>query len=252
MTTLVAIPFYGRPDLLPKAVKSALRQTVKDIIVVVYADGEMPPKLPKDSRLRVHVSPVNRGPYFAFQAMLLASPHEYIAPVGADDWLEPDHLEQMMPAVERFTAVTTGRVFWHTPERGLLKIAKVARGYGYEVGLFRTDRLLGIGGWDPNERVGQDSLIVQLLPLTGGRRISGVPTYHRLRRPGSLSTSDETGNKSRYRDAVRERNRRVLQQCRKLARRPALGSVRDYRASLVPPEIKDALDAEVAVLRAIL
>lgn len=244
---LVAIPFKGRPDLLPRAVESVFGQTYRDVRVVVYGDGEKVPVLPKDPRLVIHNSQVNRGPYFALQAMLLASPYEFFAPIGADDWVEPDHLERMLPIVEKSTACTTRKVWWSSP-RTAPKVTTVA----YEVGLFRTDRLRMMGGYNPAERVGQDSLLVHLLRLTGSVETNTVPTYHRVQRPGSLSTDRRTGNRSPFRNATRARNRKVYGVCQGLAGRGKFDALRIYRESLIPASVKSALEAEVETLRALL
>lgn len=247
MTILVAIPFYGAPELLPRAVKSALGQTIDDVRVVVYGDGMAPPPLPRDRRLRVHVSPVNRGPYFGLQAMLEASPFELFAPIGADDYVDPDHLERMVPLVEPGAgAVITGRVWWHAP--GHPTRTPTVR---YEVGLFRRDRLLSFGAYNPAERMGQDSLLVELLEL-GPHAKTDVPTYHRCLRPDSLSTSATTGNASEARRRLRSRNRDILDRCKRYAHNRRPRALREYRASLVPPRIRAELTAEIELLRAVI
>jgi len=244
MTVLVAIPFKGAPELLPRAVESALAQTERDIRVVVYGDGDPVPALPADPRLVIHQRAVNRGPYFALQAMLQASPFEHFAPMGADDYVNPDHLEQMLPLVEASTAVITGRVWWHAAGRPV-KPASV----NYEVGLFRTDRLLAFGGYNPAERVGQDSLFVNLVRITGPHAVATQPTYHRCLRPGSLSTSRETGNHTTYRNDVRRRNRQVYARCLELARAGKPRALREYRAQLIPRPVATELACDVDLLR---
>jgi glycosyltransferase involved in cell wall biosynthesis len=243
VTVLVAVPFYGQPELLPKAVRSVLSQTVTDLVCCVYGDGTSIPALPSDVRLVTYQAKVNRGPYFALQAMLRASSHDLFAPMGADDYLEPDHLERMMPLVRKTGAVITGRVFWHAPGRPL-----TTPSVNYEVGLFRADRLRLFGGYNPSERIGQDSLLVELVRITGPFSKTDVPTYHRNRRNDSLSTGRRTGAHSLARDQMRSRNRTILRVCK--GRSPE--EMADYRRRRIPAAIREALTLEVEALRAVL
>jgi glycosyltransferase involved in cell wall biosynthesis len=243
VTVLVAVPFYGKPELLPKAIASVLAQTVTDLVCCVYGDGARPPVLPDDPRLRIHVAKVNRGPYFGLQAMLEASPHDLFAPMGADDYLEPDHLARMLPLVRKTGAVITGRVFWHAPGRAIRTPS-----VNYEVGLFTRERLTSFGGYNPAERMGQDSLLCELIAISGPYSKTNVPTYHRVRRPNSLSTGRSTGAHSLARDRMRRRNHVVLRTCQRL--KPA--EMAAYRRGRVDPKTLEALSAEVEALRAVL
>ena len=223
MTILVVIPYYGVPDLIETCVRSVLRQTVSDLAVLVLGDGEDPPVHVHDDRLDVLTFADNRGPYWRQQSAILANPFERYAVVGADDWLEPDHFERLLAVGG--SAVLTGAVWFH-PLHGE---TSVHRG-NYEVGLFGTERLREIGGHNPTERVGQDSLLIHLLRMTGPLEATDHPTYHRVKRPGSLMTSALTGKGTPYRNDVRRRNRVVLAACEG---RPRDG-IREYRESIVP------------------
>ncbi|HEX5013010.1 MAG TPA: glycosyltransferase family A protein [Candidatus Limnocylindrales bacterium] len=229
MTILVAVPYYGVPELVGRCVQSILAQTVRDIAVVVIGDGERPPLAIADSRLEVYSIPDNHGPYFAQQVALLASPFDRYAPVGADDWLEPEHLERLVDAGGE--AVVTGAVWFHNLAGGV----SVHEG-NYEVGLFDRDRLLSIGGHNPSERVGQDSLLIHLLRHTGDLRATHHPTYHRVKRPDSLMTSALTGKGTPYRNDVRRRNRIVLAECKRLG---TVDAIRDYRERIVPAHVRN-------------
>lgn len=189
--------------MLERAVKSVLAQTHKDIHVVVMADGpqDLDP-LPRDDRLTVFHLRENRGTYFAQQVSLLASPYGWYAPHGSDDWCDPEHIENLL-ALES-SAVASGAVWWHQ-EGHPVKIHRA----NYEVGVFATERLRDFGGYNPNERMGQDSLTLKLLGLTGGFVSTTEPTYHRVRRSGSLTTAPETKIGSVGRNEMRARNRAI-------------------------------------------
>lgn len=239
MTVTVAVPYYGCPDLVGRAVRSILDQTYRDIHVVVIGDGEEPPlEGITDSRLDVFTMPVNRGAYFALQVALLGVGHRWFAPFGADDYADPDHLERLVALYRssKVDAVITGAVFNNA--------GQVHTG-PYEVGLFRRRRMLRIGGYNPAERVGQDTLMLRLLKLTGPVVATNHPTYHRVRRPDSLTTAPDTALGSPYRNAVKSRNRSVFASCEGLRE---IGLIRAYRQSIVPPDIAAALEEQVAAL----
>ena len=247
MTVLVAIPYYGVPELVGRAVRSVLEQTHRDLVCLVIGDGEDPPLSGElaDPRLRLWRLRRNRGTYFALQLALLASPHRWFAPHAADDWTDPGHLEQLLAvAGADGDAVITGAVWWE--QGGRPATIHEAR---YEVGLFTRERLLSIGGYNPDERMGQDSLLIRLLDATGPLRATHAPTYHRVRRPGSLTTATETGLRSRARRAMRRRNRGVLSESLRL-RKPA--KIAAFRSSLVPGPLARELEREARRLRAVL
>jgi hypothetical protein len=220
-------------------VRSILAQTVRDICVVVIGDGEEPPLSDiRDSRLEVYTLPENHGPYYAQQVALLASPFPRYSVVGADDWLEPDHLERL--AAIDCDAVMTGAVWFHN----LLGQVSVHEG-NYEVGLFARDRLLDLGGHNPTERMGQDSLMIRLLRMTGPLEATTHPTYHRVKREGSLMTSPLTGKGTPARNDMRRRNRIILAECDRLEHPVA---IKRYRESLVPPWVWDDVRMHAAKL----
>jgi glycosyltransferase involved in cell wall biosynthesis len=232
VTVLVSMPFYGAPELLERAVRSVLAQTHEDLQLLVVADGEDPPLSGiSDSRLEVYRIPENRGAYFAQAVALGANPHAWYAPHGADDWSDPDHLETLL-SVEG-DAVAAGAVWFH---RGAIVSEHIAN---YEVGAFATKRLRELGGYNPAERIGQDSLMLRLLRLTGGFAATNRATYHRVKRAGALTTAPATKIGSPGRNAMRRRNRAVWAAVRGMT---DLREVRAYRARLVPTEIS----AEVA------
>jgi glycosyltransferase involved in cell wall biosynthesis len=245
MTVCVSMPYYGVPELVERAVRSALAQTVHDLHLVVVGDGEEPPLgRIRDTRLDVFTTHANHGAYFAHQLVLLASPHEWWAPVDADDWIERDHLARLASKRNGGSAVVSGAIWFHA-RSGTTK-HHIAT---YWTGLYGRQRLLSFGGFNPAERVGQDSLTLHLLRLSGSVSRTTYPTYHRVKRAGSLTTDPATALRSPYRRAVRARNRRVVAACKRL---PDLGAMRRYRESLVPPDVRAALDEEVGRLRALI
>lgn len=244
MTVLVAMPYFGCPDHVGRAVESVLAQTYRDLVCVVLGDGQAPPPLPSDPRLVVHTMSANRGTYFARQVMLLASPFEWHAPVDADDWIDPEHLEVMFAHLDGTQAAVPRKVRGWVAGRG-------PRVYGagrYHVGLIGTDRMRAFGGYDPAERIGADTLMLRLLRLTGEvRSVTEPVTYNRVRRPDSLTMAPTTKHGSPGRREMQERNRDVFRHCRQLRTADA---IRAWRESRLPPDLAAALTEEVATLRA--
>lgn len=232
MTTLIAIPYFRTPEYLERAVRSALNQTDPDSVVLVVGDGERPPLPFTHSRLVWHALAENHGAPFVQQAMLAANPFEWYAPMGSDDWLERDHLESL--ATVPGPAVYQGVVWWH---RG--PDDPGSRHFGrYEVGRFSTQAVRSIGGYAPHERFGQDTIVLNLLARTIGMRPNVRATYHRLRRPGSATTSPLTGHGTPARRQLRARNRVVMAACQG---RP-IREIRAIRDDIVPLAIAHELE----------
>lgn len=240
MTITVSIPYWGCPDLVDRAVRSVLAQTVRDISVVVIGDGEEPPLAGlHDGRLEVYTLPANRGTYFAHQLVLHASPRRWFAPVDADDWVEPNHLERLL--ARGAEAVVPGALWYHDARRGADPVRQGRRA-GWHVGLFGTDRLRAIGGYEPDARLSQDLHTLRILALAGPVERIHEPTYHRWKRAGSLTTHPATNLSSEARQRARARNRATLAACR-VRRRP--DRIRAYRESLVALDLRAELAEHV-------
>lgn len=86
----IIIPTYNRPNLLPRAVKSALDQTVKELEVIVVDDASPEPvNLPEHSQLRVIRLPENRGGAAARNIGAKAAHGRWVAYLDDDDELLP-------------------------------------------------------------------------------------------------------------------------------------------------------------------
>src|ERR1041385_5815082 len=92
------IPTVGRPGLLPRAVRSALGQTVDDLEVIVVIDG--PDDATRDAltaiddpRLRVVQLPENVGLSSALNAGIREASGRWVALLDDDDEWFPRKLE---------------------------------------------------------------------------------------------------------------------------------------------------------------
>ena len=127
------------------------------------------------------------------------------------------------------TDMACGAVYFHSGHKPVKVLRKL-----YEVGMYRTSRMLEVGGHNPAERMGQDSLTLKVMRLVAPMGATDVPTYHRVQRPGSLCTHPDTKKGSPAREAMRVRNRQIVAVCERLK---DAEKIRQYRWSLVPEEI---------------
>ncbi|MEO8247204.1 MAG: hypothetical protein ABI622_08830 [Chloroflexota bacterium] len=243
MTVLIAIPYYGVPaDMIDKAVRHALAQTHSETIVMVLGDGQKPPVSFTHDRLIVDMIPEHHGAPFVQQAMILGSPFEWYAPHGADDWIEPDHIKSLLALGAR---VNGSGVIWYDQAGKRPQLFRSSRTY-IEFGVLDTSMLRAIGGYNAAEPCGQDSVLISLLAQTEVVRLSRRPTYHKVHRADSLTHHPDTRGGSPLRTGVRIRNRAILLECARKGRDRV--AIKDYRASLLSPEVAGALEDAAALV----
>jgi len=99
------ITTFRRPGLLPRAVRSALGQTVRDQLVLVIDDGGGLPPLPADPRLRAVSLSANTGNCGLVRniGMRLTS-SVFVAFLDDDNEWEPCHLQVALDALTAGTA----------------------------------------------------------------------------------------------------------------------------------------------------
>ncbi|GAA3972908.1 glycosyltransferase family 2 protein [Allohahella marinimesophila] len=96
----VIIPSYNRPELLPRAVNSALEQSFQSLEVLVVDDGSPQPiSLPEHPRLRVVRLEQNAGNASARNAGLRAARGRYVCYLDDDDRLLPNMAADSMAAL---------------------------------------------------------------------------------------------------------------------------------------------------------
>jgi glycosyltransferase involved in cell wall biosynthesis len=99
----VVIPTYKRPQLVKRAVRSALAQTLQNIEVIVVIDGPDPVAEAtlneiEDSRLRTITLPVNQGLCVVRNTGVAAAKAQWIAQLDDDDEWFPQKLEKQLAA----------------------------------------------------------------------------------------------------------------------------------------------------------
>ena len=100
----IIIPTYNRPQFLPRAVESALQQTVEEVEVIVVDDGsEEPVTLPKHSQLKVIRLSQNSGNAVARNVGLKAAKGQYVTYLDDDDQLLPNMAQVSLDALKNTT-----------------------------------------------------------------------------------------------------------------------------------------------------
>ena len=198
----IIIPTYNRPQLLLRAVQSALSQTLANIEVIVVDDGSTPAvMLPAQERLRVIRQEPNQGGAAARNYGAEAARGRWLTYLDDDDVLLPDMAEKAVAAIQTIpqnlpkpVAVLFGltivngqghRLETHLPPtlpRGahfcLEEIAPGESFFSKQTLVVEREVLLGMGGFDPSfsSRV-HTELFLRLNPVCS---LWGVPevTYH--------------------------------------------------------------------------
>lgn len=101
----ILIPTYDRAEMLRTAVESALRQTHRELEVLIGVDGGTPDVIRTaqsftDPRVRVLVWTRNRGPYPVYEDLVKESKGDYILMFSDDDKLEPAFFTRCIGALE--------------------------------------------------------------------------------------------------------------------------------------------------------
>jgi glycosyltransferase involved in cell wall biosynthesis len=100
-SVVTIIATYRRPELLPRAIQSALAQSVRDHVVVVVDDGGGLPDLPADPRLVAFSLQHNSGIAGVVRNVgIRLSRSEYVAFLDDDNEWEKNHLEVALEALQ--------------------------------------------------------------------------------------------------------------------------------------------------------
>jgi hypothetical protein len=142
--------------------------------------------------------------------VLNATPDAYFAIQDADDWSEPERLALLMDALQAEEAhFASSASYSHAIEKnppvvtrhdGFLERHKALtdhfRHRMMHQGLYRTAALRAIGGYYAGFRIAYDTLLTNLMLMTGPVASVDIPLYHRRVRPESLTTARSTGFRS--------------------------------------------------------
>lgn len=104
----VLVPAYNSEATLPRAVRSALDQDLRDLEVLIIDDGSRDDTnlaarqlAAADPRVRPITLPQNRGKPFAMNTGIAEAGGRWIAVLDADDWYAPDRLSTLIKQAEQ-------------------------------------------------------------------------------------------------------------------------------------------------------
>ncbi|MEO0556886.1 MAG: glycosyltransferase family 2 protein [Bacteroidota bacterium] len=214
----ILIPTYHRPQLLPRAIASALAQTETDIEVIVVEDGSPEPAvLPDDPRVRRVRLEKNVGVSGARNTGAESATSRYITYLDDDDELLPHFTQTALDALAETTlpkpvAALSGmdvvqgngklvetRIPPTLPRGSHFQLEPIDPEYSYfskQTLVVERDLLLRIGGYDRGmaSRVLTD-LMLRLSPVCS---ILGIPTVgYRHYVHGGDRISDDPGRRKR-------------------------------------------------------
>ena len=103
----ICIPVYNRADILCRAIDSCLRQTYKDIEVVVCDNASTDNTkevvlqyCKKDSRVKLYQNDVNIGGLKNFKKTIEHAKGEFCILLGSDDWISDDFIKERIRGFE--------------------------------------------------------------------------------------------------------------------------------------------------------
>ena len=200
----------------------------------------------------------NHGPYFAHQVVLGASDSPYLFIHDADDWSAPERVSRLLGALaaenadlafcawQQYRPGADGTLYkdsirWTRKKAGgppaaahngngtlhepflfdpMLTADYINRASHH--GIFRRSALESLGGYYAGFRINHDTLLTNLILMTGKIAFVEAPLYHYLLRRDSLSHSPASGARSAARIEARAKQQAIY--------REALAHFREYSA----------------------
>jgi glycosyltransferase involved in cell wall biosynthesis len=256
MTVLIVVPTWRTPQhMLDRCISSILNQTHKDLCLLVIGDGERPNIRSTDSRLVVHTTEINRGRYFIDGAAQRATPFKWYSPHDADDWSEPDRLENLWQYRESGTVWSdhinhrgSSQVRMSFP-RATKPLGPTQKRQACHLGLYRIDRLHATGMYHPCYRVHYDSLHNSLIKMTGPITYSPNAKYHRVKWAGSMTMRPDIGLRTAYREAVAQKCRELYRRAYDLYINGRSDEIARMIQSTIDPATEEAVEYEATRLR---
>jgi glycosyltransferase involved in cell wall biosynthesis len=219
---VACIPHFKCKAHIRRAVESLLRQTHRNLTIVVANDGDAdPPWIElasiRDERLVCFELKRNRGPFFATSVVLHAANAPYLLIQDADDWSDPERVSLLLAALERDRsdfAVSAQSLYvqsegslhlsgvrWSersnapSPPARFMVNPCLTSEYNYRAphhGLFRSQALRDVGGYYAGFRLSYDRLLTNLMMMRGSVSHVPVSLYYRLMRAESITHSPST------------------------------------------------------------
>lgn len=222
------VAHYRCQRYVRRAVESLLNQSYPWVRVIVINDGD--PVGPwrelgsiSDARLVRFNLKANHGCFFCWEVARRATPDPYFMMQDADDWAAPRRAGSLLANMienKSDLAVSAQPQFCETAEGTPYQIAvrwdrmshdeappkftvtdRITEKFVYRAphaGLICTGALRRFGGYYGGFRVGWDTLLTNIIMMTGSISWTPEPLYFRLIRPDLLTHSTETGAETKY------------------------------------------------------
>lgn len=210
MKASIIIPLYNQAEFVHKAIESALAQTTfhdHEIIVVNDGSTDLSPLIAKSYEPAIKVvNTMNHGLASARNMGALCSTGEFILPLDADDWIDPDYLAKTIPLM---ADATVGVVATDMQRHGQLTDRVVPRGLTLDVekdsnelpvcSLIRRTAFCEAGGYSSHCPVYEDwNLWISILKRGWKVAVVNEPLFHYLVKPVSMITATH-GQEAQYR-----------------------------------------------------
>ncbi len=241
----VVIPTYGAAETLPRAIESALNQSLRDLEVIVIDDASpdhswdlISDLMQKDNRVRAVRNKTNRGKSVSMNRALSVARGRWLAVLDADDWYHPDRLEALISEGERRhvemvadnqflfdaradqmvgTAWPESQATWKLTFDDFLLGSNAYENFnlGMLKPVLRTDFMRNVGlGYEASARQGEDFFHLLQFYLAGGEAVVCDKPYYYYTQPyGSLSHEWSHDERVRYDfQNAYEINRRYLRE----------------------------------------
>lgn len=202
MKASIVIPLYNQADYVAKAIESALAQKFFDFEVIVVNDGSTDGWFrvlePYVDRVQL-VNQTNRGLAMARNRGFSESQGEFILPLDADDWIEPDYLAKTVPMMTEGVGIVATDMQRH----GLLNDRVPPRGLNLEIelrgndlpvcSLIRREAFFQAGGYNPAVPVYEDwNLWICILKHGWKVAVVNEPLFHYNLKDGSMIKKAES------------------------------------------------------------
>lgn len=176
------VPVYNASAYLPTCIESLIRQTEKDLQILLVDDGSTDDSLAiaqryaaQDQRIQV-LTQAHEGQSVARNKGVAQAKGDYIAFVDADDWIDADWCEKHLAAIEGVDYVQSGHPrhrYQFTTVWGRLYRREIIQDLLFEKGRIYEDVLWSLDLW-----------------LRGARcRVISYSGYHYTRNPQSTTAT---------------------------------------------------------------
>jgi glycosyltransferase involved in cell wall biosynthesis len=207
---VVSLPVHRPPATLSWTVRSLLRQSHRDVRVILVADGRVEDLYGadsiKDSRIVRFATERNGGPYWVHEIVRRATDEPFFSIHDADDFSLPGRLSELVGAAALHGAAFTPQWVLSRSRRPITTRAvkfmdeppSTLKYQAHHSGVFSRERLDRVG-YLASARVGFDALFVSLMSLTGPVWASRRRSYVRVMRSTGLTSDPSTGRASELR-----------------------------------------------------